>query len=117
MKKEKFWNRFPIIGGGLLFGAVSLVVNLLSVLYLDMAHVYDVVHILPVVGFLSLFPKEPNSQWFLVPIALIVDFLIGLAAGFLLKKMKKKDGIYLALLTLFLLVYFIAICFQWIPIL
>lgn len=116
MNKEKLWNRSPILSGGLLFGTSSLLVNFLSVLFLGAAHVFDIVHIFPVIGLLVILPEEPNALWPLVVIALIVDVLIGLLTGAVLKKMGKRDGSYLAIMILCMLVYHIAICFQWLPI-
>lgn len=116
MNKEKLWDRSPILSGGLLFGITSLIINVLSVALLGMAHVFDIVHIFPVLGLLAVLPNEPNVQWPLALIALVVDVLIGCVAGAVMKKMKRKDGSYLAIMILLMLIYHIAICYQWLPI-
>lgn len=116
MNKEKLWNRYPVLCGGIFFGAASLVINVMTLIWLGMAHVYDVVHIFPVVFLLAVLPEEPNVQWPLAVIALVVDVLVGFLMGAILKKTKCKDGTYVSILVLSMLIFQIAICFQWIPI-
>lgn len=116
MNKEKLWNKYPVASGGLIFGISSVIVNFLSIVFMGMAHVFDIVHIFPVIGLLSVLPEEPNAQWPLLIIALIVDVLIGCTTGAVMKKMEKKGVSYLGIMTLLMLIYHIAICYQWLPI-
>lgn len=115
-KITNYCKNHSILFGGMFFTIVSIVLNLVSILLFNMVHVYDIVHIFPVGILLAILPSEPNTQLALLPIALIVDGLVGLLVGKLFSKLTNRINNYVLGIVITFFVYYFVICFQWIPI-
>ena len=116
MMKGFVRNR-PILFGGIAFGAVSLLLNCLYIIFFNMAHVYDVIHVLPII-----FLVEPiidkvgylATPFMLLPIAVVLDFVCGLLFGWIAKKLTKTPLAYVVALLLLFGFYWVVITYQWI---
>lgn len=116
-KNKKNWA----LKTALAFGIGSLILNLLSVGLLQSAHIYDIIHAIPVI-----FIYEPiinglgggiPSPLIYVPLAVLLDALIGALIGIGLGKWLKKDTYQFIGILVSFAIYWIAITFQWLVIL
>lgn len=114
---KAFMENRPILFGGIAFGIASLVLNCLYIIFLNMAHVYDVIHVLPVV-----FLMEPiinsigylSTPFLLLPVAVVFDFICGLLFGWIAWKLTKTPVAYAVGLLLLFGFYWVVITYQWI---
>lgn len=120
-KIKQFIKNRKVLSAGIIFALASLIGNILSVLIIGMAHIYDIIHVLPVVIIYELLTMIMEEfvvfDLILVLLAVIIDFIMGIVIGFILKKTIKKENSYLIGLIISFLVYWIIITFQWLPIL
>lgn len=116
----KFIKSKPVLSGGIIFSLCSIIGNILSIQVMGMAHVYDIIHAFPIVilydYIIEIVGNVYNSEYIIVPIAVIIDFLIGIIVGFILTKLKKTEKSYLIYLGVIFLIYWIIVTFQWLPI-
>lgn len=109
----------PVLFGGLLFGALSLMLNVFWIVVFQMAHVNDIVHVFPAIlivsAFLPMMGGFVSSQFVFVPIAVIMDLLVGLLVGWVAGKVWRTPKAYFLGLALSFGVYWIVITYQWIP--
>lgn len=116
---KAFMENRPVLFGGIAFGIASLVLNCLYIIFFNMTHVYDVLHVLPViilmepiidkVGYLS-------TPLMLLPIAIVLDFVCGLLFGWIAKKLAKTPLAFVVALILLFGFYWVVITYQWIMI-
>ncbi|MGL4736442.1 MAG: hypothetical protein ACRCW2_03200 [Cellulosilyticaceae bacterium] len=116
-KSKKSW----VLRVAIAFGIGSLILNLLSIWLLDAAHIYDIVHAIPVI-----FIYQPIIEWLgggmpepiiYVPLAVLLDALMGAIIGWGVGKWIKKDTyLWIGILVSFA-IYWIAFTFQWLLIL
>ncbi|MEG1584732.1 MAG: hypothetical protein RR131_02740 [Anaerovorax sp.] len=120
MEKIKIFTRkHPVIFGILFFGILSLVLNTIWILLFKMAHVYDIVHVFPIALMMEPILKAAGgvipTQFVLVPMAVIMDMVMGAVATVIIWKITKKEKTYMLSLTLVFAIYWILITYQWLP--
>ncbi|MGM9986112.1 MAG: hypothetical protein ACI35O_02685 [Bacillaceae bacterium] len=111
----------PIIFSGLLFAILSLLLNALSILSIGMAHIYDIIHAFPTIFIYNPIIEAMNgyvpTEFIYVPLAVLLDGLIGLLVGWIgTKIVKKKTQQYVIFIVLFFCIYWFGITYQWLPI-
>ncbi|MGL4346243.1 MAG: hypothetical protein ACRCTE_13675 [Cellulosilyticaceae bacterium] len=111
----------PIVYTALCFGVASLILNIVSVWLLKTAHINDIIHV-----FLTIFIYGPIVEWLgggiphamiFVPLAVIVDMLVGVLVGLGIRKWVKKDTYHTIGIWVSFAIYWILITFQWLPLL
>lgn len=122
MKKIKeFIQIHPVIASGISFGILSFMTNIIWIRAFNMAHIYDVIHVFPII-----FAYEPiidalgggiQSQYIFMPMAIIIDILIGALVGLVIRRYAKTNLVWIISMILSFLIYFIVITYQWLPIL
>ena len=119
-KINNFILKKPVLFGGLLFLLLSFLFNIIEILIFKSAHINDIIHIFP-----TIFVYEPIinilggfklNQIYYIPLACIIDFLIGLALSFVLSKFKYTKNHFLISLIITFLIYCFFITIQWLPI-
>lgn len=119
-KIQKSVKNKPILLGGIVFILLSLIGNIMSILFMDMAHIYDVIHIFPTIliyePIIHMVGGIVISEFIFIPLALIIDFIIGMILGVVLNKFTKTEKSYLIGLIIIFLVYWIVVTYQWLPI-
>ncbi len=113
-------SKRPVLFGGLVFLLLSLLFNVLEVLFIKSAHINDIIHVFPTIfiyePIINIFNLGKLNQIYFIPLAVIIDFLIGLIISFIFTKFKYiKNNLLISLIIAFLIYWFI-ITFQWIPI-
>lgn len=120
-KIKRFLKRNPVLGCGIAFAILSLIGNIISILIMDMAHIYDIVHVFPTVFIYGPIIKMTTgyvpSEFIFIPLIVIIDFVIGMLGGYILKKFIKTENGYLIGLIIMFLIYWFGITYQWLPIL
>lgn len=118
-KLKGYAKAHPVLFGGFLFGILSLVLNIFWIMFFQMAHVHDIVHIFPALlivdALLPLMGGVVSSQFVFVPIALVMDCLIGLLVGWIGGKVWRNEGAYFLGMGLSFGVYWIVVTYQWLP--
>ena len=118
---KRFLKRNPLLGGGITFALLSLIGNIISILIKDMAHIRDIVHVLPTVIIYEPIIKMTTgyvpSEFVFIPLVVIIDFVIGMLVGYILNKFTKTENSYLIGLIIIFLIYWVGITYQWLPIL
>ena len=104
--------------GSLLFLLLSFIFNLIEVLIFKSAHIYDIIHVFPIIlvyePIINALGGFKLNQICYVPLAVIIDFLIGIVLSFILIKFKyTKKNFLISLIAIFLFYWFI-VTFQWI---
>ena len=112
-------SKRPLLFGGLIFLLLSLLFNILEVLFIKSAHINDIIHVFPIIlvyePIINALGGFKLNQICYVPLAVIIDFLIGIVLSFILIKFKyTKKNFLIGLIVIFLIYWFI-ITFQWIP--
>ena len=119
-KINNFNLKKPVLFGGLLFLLLSFLFNIIEILIFKSAHINDIIHIFP-----TIFVYEPIinilggfklNQIYYIPLACIIDFLIGLFLSFILSKFKYTKNHLLISLIITFLIYWFFVTFQWLPI-
>lgn len=117
---KNFIKSKPILAGGVIFAILSLIGNILSILLIDMAHIYDIIHVFPTIiiyePIIEAIGGLVPSEYIFIPLAVVIDFIIGIILGFILKKVIKVEKNYLIGLIISFLVYWIIVTYQWLPI-
>ncbi|MEG0857773.1 MAG: hypothetical protein RSG52_14995 [Terrisporobacter sp.] len=120
-KIKSFIENKKILSTGIIFGLLSLIGNILCVILINQAHIYDIIHAFPTAiiyePIINSMGGYVASHFIFVPLAVIMDFVIGLIVGFILKKSTKSEQSYLLGVILSFLVYWILVTYQWLPIL
>lgn len=119
-KIKNYARRHPVLFGILFFGSLSLVLNTIWILLFKMAHVYDIVHLFPTILIMDPILEAAGgyipTQFVLLPIAVVIDIIIGALSGFVIGKIAKKEKTYMVSLTVVFAVYWIIVTYQWLPI-
>jgi len=117
---QKIVKNKPILAAGVIFALLSLVGNIISILFIDMAHIYDIIHVFPTIliyePIVDMIGGIVTSEFIFIPLALIIDLIIGMILGFVLNKFVKTEKSYLIGLIIMFLVYWIVVTYQWLPI-
>ena len=106
--------------GGLLFLLLSFLFNIIEILIFKSAHINDIIHIFPTIlvyePIINILGGFKLNQIYYIPLACIIDFLIGLFLSFILSKFKyTKNNLLISLIITFL-IYWFFVTFQWLPI-
>lgn len=106
--------------GGLLFLLLSFLFNIIEILIFKSAHINDIIHIFPTIlvyePIINILGGFKLNQIYYIPLACIIDFLIGLCLSFILSKFKYiKKHFFISLIIIFF-IYWFFITFQWLPI-
>ncbi|MGG7165557.1 hypothetical protein [Clostridium ihumii] len=119
-KLRTFIQNRKVLSCGFIFAILSFVGNALSILIMNNAHIYDIIHAIPTViiyePIVNKMGGYVSSEFLFVPLAVFIDFIIGIVLGFILKKTTKTEKSYLVSATILFLVYWIVITYQWLPI-
>ena len=116
---EKIRKR-PLLFSGLIFLLLSFLFNIFEILFIKSAHINDIIHVFPTIfiyePIINIFNLGKLNQIYFVPLAVIIDFFIGIVIGFIFTKVKyTKNNLLISLIIAFFIYWFI-ITFQWIPI-
>lgn len=118
---KNFIKNNKICASGIIIGILSLIGNILSVMLLNQPHIYDIVHAIPTIlvynPIINAIGGRVPSELIFIPLAVIIDFIIGLIIGAIFKKFSKTESGYLWGIIISFLVYWIIITYQWLPIL
>lgn len=122
--KEKIINKFrkhPVLSVGILFVIFSLIINTAMILIAGRAYSNDIVHAVPTILFYEyvldgILGGLLTTEFYLLPVILVIDFIIGIIVGFILNKAIKKESKYFIALAIIFVLYWFVICFQWLPI-
>lgn len=119
-KLRIFIQNKKVLSCGFIFAILSFIGNVLSILIINNAHIYDIVHAIPTViiyePIVNRMGGYVSSEFLFVPLAVFIDFIIGIVLGIILKKTTKTEKSYLIALIISFLVYWIVITYQWLPI-
>lgn len=112
-KDKKSW----VLRTAVAFGLGSLILNLLSVWLLGTAHIYDIIHAIPVIfvyePIIKLLGGGMPSPLIYIPLAVLLDGLMGAVIGWGLGKWIKKDTYQVIGILGSFAIYWIAVTFQW----
>ena len=119
-KINNFILKKPVLFGGLFFLLLSFIFNMIEILIFKSAHINDIIHIFPTIlvyePIINALEGLKLNQIYYIPLACIIDFLIGLALSFILSKFKYiKKHFFISLIIIFF-IYWFFITFQWLPI-
>lgn len=119
-KIKAFTKRHPIWSCGIIFGVLSLICNLIWFGFSGTTHVYDIIHAIPVIliyePIIQLMGGAMQSPIIFLPLAVIMDALIGIAIGAISYKINKSGQQQGLIIGLSFAVYWILVTFQWLPI-
>ena len=119
-KINNFILKKPVLFGGLFFLLLSFIFNMIEILIFKSAHINDIIHIFPTIlvyePIINALEGLKLNQIYYIPLACIIDFLIGLALSFILSKFKYIKKHFLISLIITFLIYWFFLTFQWIPI-
>jgi len=106
--------------GSLLFLLLSFIFNLIEVLIFKSAHINDIIHVFPIIliyePIITALGGFKLNQICYIPLAVMIDFLIGIVLTFILIKFKYTKKNFLISLIIIFLFYWFIVTFQWIPI-
>ena len=115
IKNHNNWFAF------IFFLGMSFLFNCFSIVFLSIAHVYDIIHFFPTIfSFEYIISPLLNNlvitEFIFVPLAIFIDGLIGLILNKALRKIFKKEKSYIISLIISFLFYWFIVTFQWLPI-
>ena len=113
-KINNFILKKPVLFGGLLFLLLSFLFNIIEILIFKSAHINDIIHIFRTI--INILGGFKLNQIYYIPLACIIDFLIGLALSFVLSKFKYTKNHFLISLIIIFFIYWFFVTFQWLPI-
>lgn len=120
-KIKDFIENKKVLASGIIFLVLSIIANLLSVMIIGQAHIYDIIHAFPTViiydPIITSLGGYVASELIFIPLAVIIDFIIGIIVGVILKKFTKTKGSYTIAILVSFVVYWVLITYQWLPIL
>lgn len=112
------FRKHPVIFIGFAFALLSLIFNIVWILLFHMAHVYDIVHVFPVIliyePIINAIGGYVTTEFIFLPLAILIDFIIGLLVGLFAKRFVKTN--FIIILIISFAVYWIVITYQWLPI-
>ena len=114
---KAFMENRPVLFGGIAFGIASLMLNCLYIIFFNMAHVYDVLHVFPIIFLMEPIINKVGylaTPFMFLPIAVVIDFICGLLIGWIAKKLTKTSLAYVVALLLLFGFYWVVITYQWI---
>lgn len=118
---KNFVENKKVLASGIIIGLLSLIGNVLSIMIIKQPHIYDIIHAVPTIlvynPIINMMGGNVPSEFIFIPLAVIIDFIIGMIIGFILKKITKSENGYLIGIIISFLVYWILITYQWLPIL
>lgn len=111
-KINNFILKKPVLFGGLLFLLLSFLFNIIEILIFKSAHINDIIHIFPTIlvyePIINILGGFKLNQIYYIPLACIIDFLIGLFLSFILSKFKyTKNHLLISLIITFLIYWFL----------
>lgn len=119
-KINNFLLKKTVLFGGLLFLLLSFIFNMIEILIFKSAHINDIIHIFPTIlvyePIINALEDLKLNQIYYIPLACIIDFLLGLVLSFILSKFKYIKNHFLISLIITFLIYWFFLTFQWIPI-
>lgn len=119
-KINNFILKKPVLFGGLFFLLLSFLFNMIEILIFKSAHIHDIIHIFPTIlvyePIINILGGFKLNQIYYIPLACIIDFLIGLALSFVLSKFKYTKNHFLISLIIIFFIYWFFVTFQWLPI-
>ena len=119
-KINNFILKKPVLFGGLLFLLLSFVIHLIEIRNYKSAHLNDISHIFPTIlvyePIINILGGFKLNQIYYIPLACIIDFLIGLFLSFILSKFKYTKNHFLISLIIIFFIYWFFVTFQWLPI-
>ena len=118
-KINNFILKSPILFGGALFLLLSFLFNIIEILIFKSTHIYDIVHIFPTIliyePIINALGGFKLNQIYYIPLACVVDFLMGVILSFILSKFKYTKNHFLINLIIIFLFYWFLVTFQWLP--
>lgn len=119
-KINSFIKKNTVLFGGIFFILLSFILNMIEILIFKSVHINDIIHIFPTIliyeTIINAFGGLKLNQIYYIPLACIIDFLIGLCLSFILSKFKYiKKHFFISLIIIFF-IYWFFITFQWLPI-
>ena len=119
-KINNFLLKKTVLFGGLLFLLLSFIFNMIEILIFKSAHINDIIHIFPTIlvyePIINALEDLKLNQIYYIPLACIIDFLLGLVLSFILSKFKYIKNHFLISLIITFLIYWFFLTFQCIPI-
>lgn len=119
-KINSFIKKNTVLFGGIFFILLSFILNMIEILIFKSVHINDIIHIFPTIliyeTIINAFGGLKLNQIYYIPLACIIDFLIGLCLSFILSKFKYIKNHFLISLIITFLIYWFFLTFQWIPI-
>lgn len=119
-KINSFIKKNTVLFGGIFFILLSFILNMIEILIFKSVHINDIIHIFPTIliyeTIINAFGGLKLNQIYYIPLACIIDFLIGLCLSFILSKFKYIKNHFLISLIIIFLIYWFFVTFQWLPI-
>ncbi|MEF9990898.1 MAG: hypothetical protein RRZ84_00610 [Romboutsia sp.] len=119
-KINKFIKNKPILASGMMFAILSLIGNIVFIIITGTSHIYDIVHAIPTIFIYEAIIEKMGgivtTEFIFVPLAVIMDFVIGIVFGAVLNKFNKNKNNYLFGVIIVFLIYWIIVTYQWLPI-
>lgn len=118
---KRFIENKKVLATGIIFLLLSTITNIISVMLINQAHIYDIIHAIPTVivydPIINALGGYVATELIFVPLAVIIDFVIGIIIGLVLRKITKTQESYLLSVLISFVVYFVLVTYQWLPIL
>lgn len=118
---KHFIENKKVLSAGIIFGLLSIILNILSVMIIGQAHIYDIIHAIPTIivynPIINALQGYVPTELIFVPLAVVIDFVIGMIIGLILKKFTKTKESYMIAVLISFIVYWVLITYQWLPIL
>lgn len=119
-KVKQFMEKHPIWSFGIVFGVLSVIFNLIWFWFSGMTHVHDIIHVIPVIliyePIIEMMGGGIPSPLIFLPLAVIIDAMIGLLIGAVSYKINKSSQQQVWVIGISFAVYWIIITLQWLPI-
>lgn len=120
-KINSLLTKKPILFGGTLFLLLSLIFNTVEILLFKSVHIHDVIHVFPTVliyePILNALAGLVRNQIYYLPIACMVDFVIGLLLSLVFNYFNYTKNHFFQSQMIAFIIYWVIVTFQWIPIL
>lgn len=118
---KRFIENKKVLSAGIIFGLLSIILNILSVMIIGQAHIYDIIHAFPTIivydPIISALQGYVPTELIFIPLAVVIDFVIGMIIGLILKKFTKTKESYVIALLISFITYWVLVTYQWLPIL
>lgn len=117
---RKYANKRPLLFSGTLFASLSIILNTITILSSSKAYIYDIIHAMPIAvaytPIIATMQGQVATEFIFLPLAALIDFAFGLLIAWFILKVLKRPYLSVFMLLLSFTLYWLIICYQWLPI-